>query len=413
MRQADAACRLVEKAQFAADARADALAAENVSLQSRLMAAHRRYEETAEKLAGSLSAAEAAAQAKEEAEEEREEARGKAKELRAALHTAEATIAEARAAEGRARQAEAAAAGEAAAALAELAESRHEAGELRASEFMARAAAEGSQERMDRMRREAEYAKEQQSGLFGVVSELLSRVLYFRTLPPEVLGMGRAEMARHETEAIRHIQAIRDASIRDNLATDVVCAPPTVAAGAAVLKAAVTAAGVLPIDDWDPPEGVFLSRVEQVGRLPGRARVAQPAGSGGASLRASPRALAVTPRAARGAGDMNVSGGSPRGGAGRVRSSIDAAGEAGDPTSASATPIQSPQPNTGRTNRSVVSGGGTLLVAPPRGARSTPRGPRAKKVAGAGAGELLESTEWERNKLLELMERTEVERVEA
>lgn len=111
-----------------------------------------------------------------------------------------------------------------------------------------------------------------------------------------------------------------------------------------------------------------------------------------------------------------------------MRPSVDAAGEAGDPTSDGGEPRESikvkqplafpakPPLANGEADMQIVpEREGTLPAAPPRGMRATPRGPRAKRAAragAAGAGAKVESTDWERNKLLELMQRTEVEGME-
>ena len=275
---------------------------------------------------------------------------------------------------------------------------------------------------------EAEHAREQQSGLFGVLSELLARVLYLRELPPEVLGMGRAEMARYEAEAVRHLKSIRDAAARDALATDVVCAPPTVAVGAAILKAAVAATDeAAAIGDWEAPEGVFLSRVDNVDRLP-RPRASAPAPPARASPRSAP--AQQSPRGAdrhalaadggRG-GARGKGGGTPRGAlasvSGQVRPSVDAADSPADPASATPRTDRTPRSGAGGKgvpphNRPVISGGTTLPAAPPKAGVKSARGPRTKRVARAdemAAGALFESTEWEKRKLLELMHRTDLE----
>lgn len=109
------------------------------------------------------------------------------------------------------------------------------------------------------------------SATFGVLSELLARVLYLKALPPELLGMGREEMARCEAEAVRHLQAVRDAAARGTHAAAelVTCAPPTVSVGATVLRAAFASSARGDPSTCSagepfavaPPEGSFHIRV--------------------------------------------------------------------------------------------------------------------------------------------------------
>jgi len=79
--------------------------------------------------------------------------------------------------------------------------------------------------------REAEQRK-----LFDTVSELLGRVQYLGSVPPEDLGIGAAEAYHHRTEAVRHLRALREAHSLSTFSHNLVMAPATMAMGAAMLK---------------------------------------------------------------------------------------------------------------------------------------------------------------------------------
>ena len=178
------------------------------------------------------------------------------------------------------------------------------------------------------------------SATFGVLSELLARVLYLKALPPELLGMGREEMARCEAEAVRHLQAVRDAAARGTHAAAelVTCAPPTVSVGATVLRAAFASSARGDPSTCSagepfavaPPEGSFHIRV-RLGDSP-----------------RGPRSLPLMPAP--------------------------------------------PSPSSAAWSRSPRGRGRSL--------RESPR----RRAGGSDGGELLPATSWEKGRLLELME---------
>jgi len=273
MQQADAARRSAEARMASAEHRAAEMEAQNVSLQKRLDSAQQRFLASKDSVAGSLAELAEAADTVEDAEEARLEAEETARGLSRDLAETRARLADSRENESRASSAAEAAAGLAKAAELALEIAREEAVQLGANLAAAREAEALASNLLEEANRQQAHTREQQSGLFGVLSELLARVLYLKAVPPEVLCMGNNEMMRHEADAVRHLKSIRDAAVRDHLNTDVVCAPPTVAAGAAVLKAAAAATpGAPDLSDWEPPAGTFISRVEPVAALSPRAR---------------------------------------------------------------------------------------------------------------------------------------------
>ena len=77
----------------------------------------------------------------------------------------------------------------------------------------------------------------EQRKLFDSVSELLARVQYLGELPPETLGMSKAEALQHRDEAMRHLKALREAHALSTFPPQLVLNPATVATGAAMLNA--------------------------------------------------------------------------------------------------------------------------------------------------------------------------------
>jgi len=335
--KATEAARLTDERAAAAEKRAAEATAEAASLRRVLSEKHARYSGADERLDEKLRKADKGQEAAEEAQSAAERRNAALSEE---LDAARESLAAARSDESEARRLAEAAAEARATAEREAAALRVACEVLRNSLDEEAAAVKRAGQQVAACSTRMQTLRDASSATFGVLSELLARVLYLKALPPELLGMGREEMARCEAEAVRHLQAVRDAAARGTHAAAelVTCAPPTVSVGATVLRAAFASSARGDPSTCSagepfavaPPEGSFHIRV-RLGDSP-----------------RGPRSLPLMPAP--------------------------------------------PSPSSAAWSRSPRGRGRSL--------RESPR----RRAGGSDGGELLPATSWEKGRLLELME---------
>ena len=301
----------------------------------------------------------------------------------------------ARAAATRAQQAEAAARA-AAEEAARAARAAQQAAQADAADWRRRAAEtaeslEASLLAQGRLENEDRKREFEQAALFTAVAELIARTQYLGAIQPEELGMGATELYAHRDDAIRQLRALREAHALSAAPAQLRCGPTTVAVGAALLtRAAVSprtprAPPPLPPQPpgaWPPPPPSQPNSARRNGRKGG--------GGGG------------TPRAA-------ACGGGDGGGGGTA-----APAAAVPPLRMPARPLEeaAPPPGYEEWRGAVATKAKAERRAVGKAGRGTPRDPaqtpRGEAAGEAGGGKLLiHATEWEKQKLIELMGREE------